>query len=33
MEKHGGKWKIAAVQLFFNANEPDTMPADTGVNE
>ena len=34
MEKHGGKWKIAAVQLFFNTNEPETMPAgDTGVNE
>ncbi|MCB0585376.1 MAG: nuclear transport factor 2 family protein [Phaeodactylibacter sp.] len=33
LEKHGGKWKIAAVQLFFNANEPESAPADTGVNE
>ena len=33
MEKHGGKWKIAAVQLFFNANEPDTAPVEAGPNE
>lgn len=33
LEKHGGKWKLAAVQLFFNTNEPEVMPAGEGVNE
>ncbi|MCB0548946.1 MAG: nuclear transport factor 2 family protein [Phaeodactylibacter sp.] len=34
MEKHGGKWKIAAVQLFFNTNEPEGAPVNVqGFNE
>lgn len=33
LEKHGGKWKIAAVQLLFNANQDEETPAEEGANE
>lgn len=33
MEKHKGKWKIASVQLFFNANEEDPEPNVEGFND
>lgn len=33
MEKQGGKWKIAAVQLFFNTNDPEGAPVEESTND
>lgn len=33
LEKQGGKWKVAAVQLFFNTNDPEGTPVEEKANE